>query len=211
MVGLLVSLTVMGLLLSALLPVWSQVAQREKEAELIFRGEQYARAVELYQRKYAGALPPDIQTLLAGRFLRRWYSDPMTDDGEFEVIYQAPAGEFLDSGTKEFTREETWTQLQSGDGVSPQAQRLTGSRGGVIGVVSRSDTASLRVYRDGTKYSEWAFVNLAVSGSASPGVQDGVEGQTRPGLLGDDLFGDEGGGRRPSLKDEGAQFGLGLR
>ena len=37
---LLVSIFVMSLLLSMALPVWHHAAQREREAELIFRGEQ---------------------------------------------------------------------------------------------------------------------------------------------------------------------------
>ena len=49
MVALLVSLTIMGVMLSVAMPVWKQMAQREKEAELVFRGQQYARAIGLYQ------------------------------------------------------------------------------------------------------------------------------------------------------------------
>ena len=50
MAALLVVLAVMSLMLSMALPVWHHAAQREREAELIFRGEQYARAIILYQR-----------------------------------------------------------------------------------------------------------------------------------------------------------------
>ena len=85
----------MGIVMSMALPVWSQVARRERELELIFRGEQYARAIELYQRVYAGAYPPDIDTLIEQRFLRRRYRDPMVADGEFRIVYQAEASELL--------------------------------------------------------------------------------------------------------------------
>lgn len=54
MAALLVSIAVMGILMSALIPVWTTAVQREREAELVFRGEQYARAIGLFQRKYAG-------------------------------------------------------------------------------------------------------------------------------------------------------------
>ena len=64
MAGLLVALTIMSVTISMVLPVWSQVSKREREAELIFRGEQYARAVELYQRLFAGAYPPDFESLV---------------------------------------------------------------------------------------------------------------------------------------------------
>ena len=45
MAALLVSLAVMSVLMSAALPAWRHQAQREKEAELVFRGEQYVRAI----------------------------------------------------------------------------------------------------------------------------------------------------------------------
>jgi hypothetical protein len=59
MAALLVGLAIMGVLMSVVLPVWSHAAKREREAELIFRGEQYTRAIELYQRQFVGAYPPD--------------------------------------------------------------------------------------------------------------------------------------------------------
>ena len=59
MVALLVLMAVMAVALTAALPAWSTLARREREAELVFRGEQYARAIALFQRKYAGAFPPN--------------------------------------------------------------------------------------------------------------------------------------------------------
>ena len=53
MAALLVTLAIMGILLTILMPVWRHEAQREKEAELVFRGEQYARAVALFKFKNA--------------------------------------------------------------------------------------------------------------------------------------------------------------
>ncbi len=91
--ALLVGLAAAGILMSAALPVWSQAARREREAELVFRGEQYARAVALYQRTYAGAFPPDVETLLEERFLRRRYRDPMVEHGEFRILHESDAGD----------------------------------------------------------------------------------------------------------------------
>ena len=52
MVALLVGMAIMAVTLSVALPVWSQMAQREKEEELVFRGEilpptEYATSDEL--------------------------------------------------------------------------------------------------------------------------------------------------------------------
>ncbi|HXH25382.1 MAG TPA: type II secretion system protein [Vicinamibacterales bacterium] len=85
MAALLVAMGVMAVWWSVALPVWSMQARREKEAELIFRGEQYARAIAMFQRRYGNAIPPSIDVLLEQRFLRKRYKDPVTGD-DFEVI-----------------------------------------------------------------------------------------------------------------------------
>ena len=70
MAALLVTLAIMSILMSVAMPVWRQEARREKEAELIFRGEQYARAIALFRSKNNGALPASVDVLVTGRFLR---------------------------------------------------------------------------------------------------------------------------------------------
>jgi type II secretory pathway pseudopilin PulG len=78
-------MSVMAVIMSAAMPVWSTAAKRMKEDELVFRGEQYAHAIALYQRKYANALPPSIDVLVNERFLRKKYLDPITGQ-EFQVL-----------------------------------------------------------------------------------------------------------------------------
>ncbi len=87
LLSLLVSVMVFGILATASLPVWSTVAKREKETELIFRREQYVRAIELYQRKVGASFPTSIDVLVEHRYLRRRYADPMTQDGDFRILY----------------------------------------------------------------------------------------------------------------------------
>lgn len=69
--------------------------QREKEEELIFRGEQYARAVRLYFRKY-GRFPNELDDLVRVnnnvRFLRKLYKDPMNPDGHWRLIHVGAGG-----------------------------------------------------------------------------------------------------------------------
>jgi type II secretory pathway pseudopilin PulG len=86
MAALLVALSVMSVLASAAMPTWKQMAQREKEAELIFRGQQYARAIGLFQRRAGpGVNPPNLDVLVQQRFLRKKYKDPITG-GDFDLI-----------------------------------------------------------------------------------------------------------------------------
>src|SRR5687767_12468271 len=95
MAALLVAMSVMAVFMTVALPVWNTQAQREKEAELVFRGEQYARAVMLYQRKFANSLPPSLDVLLNDRYLRKKYKDPITGK-DFQLLsgasVQAQAG-----------------------------------------------------------------------------------------------------------------------
>ncbi len=79
MAVLLAGIAIMGIAWTLVVPVWKQQVQREKEAELIFRAGQYARAVALYQRKYANAFPPNVEVLLREKFLRKKFKDPVTD------------------------------------------------------------------------------------------------------------------------------------
>jgi type II secretory pathway pseudopilin PulG len=88
MAALLVTLAVMAVAMTVALPAWRHEVQRENEEELIFRGRQYVRAVQLFQRRYAAAYAPDVDTLVNQKCLRKEYTDPMVKDGEFEILYQ---------------------------------------------------------------------------------------------------------------------------
>ena len=85
MAVLLVALSVTAIMLTVVMPVWKQMAQREKEEELIFRGQQYVRGLRLFSMKYANASPPNIDVLVEQRFIRKKYKDPITND-DFQPI-----------------------------------------------------------------------------------------------------------------------------
>src|ERR1700681_2688154 len=100
MVVLLISLSIMAIMMTVVMPVWRQTAQREKEAELVFRGEQYARSIGLLQRKSVGALPPSIDFLVEQRFLRKKFKDPITNDDFALVLLTAAAPQAGAPGTQ---------------------------------------------------------------------------------------------------------------
>jgi type II secretory pathway pseudopilin PulG len=93
LVALLIGVAISAIWMSAALPSWRQQALREREAELIFRGEQYARAIFLYRQKMNGALPANLDDLVSQHVLRRKWKDPITGD-EFlpKVACAAAAG-----------------------------------------------------------------------------------------------------------------------
>ena len=166
MVALLVAMSVMAIWMGAALPAWRTLAQREKEAELVFRGEQYARAVLLYRRKMNGSSPMTIDALVQGRFLRKKFKDPMTGE-DFQPLYLG---------------QQPGQQGQQPAGRSGQPQQQGGV--GITGVVSKSKENSIRIYRGGSTYNTWNFWDPIGNrrggpGGANPGQNPGQGG--RPG------------------------------
>ena len=76
--------------------------RREKEKEMIWRGNQYARGVKLHFRKL-GRFPTSLDDLTKPkvgslRFMRQAYKDPMNkEDGSWRFIYVGPAGQLIGS------------------------------------------------------------------------------------------------------------------
>jgi type II secretory pathway pseudopilin PulG len=91
----------MIILAAAAAPSVLTEGRREKEAEMVWRGEQYARAIGLYYRKF-GKYPTKVEDLTRQtngvRFLRQAYTDPMNkDDGSWRFIYVGPNGQLIGS------------------------------------------------------------------------------------------------------------------
>jgi type II secretory pathway pseudopilin PulG len=195
MAALLVGMTIMAIFLSMALPAWKTAAQREKEAELIFRGQQYARAVMLFQRKYANTFPPNIDVLLNEHFLRKKYKDPMTNSGEFQMIY---------------ANQQASAQPNAGGIVPTQGQpqarptavvggATTIAQGGIVGVASKSTATSIRIYNGHDKYNEWVFMATQVSNQAGAptGSQTPTGGINLPGGAPGGIGGRGRGGQPP--------------
>lgn len=196
MAALLVGLAVIGVILGMAMPVWRTVIQREKEEELIFRGRQYARAVQLFQRKYANTYPPTVDLLVEQRFLRKKYKDPVNKDGEFEILYQNTlaqrAARLAGRGGLPQTTPGGAGQRMTGPGTSSGSafgSQAVGPQGGVVGVASRNTSKSLRLYDGRSVYSEWQFIwvptavlRTGPAGSVGPGQRGIGPGRTRPGV-----------------------------
>ena len=91
--ALIIFLTALSIAMAAAVPAYRIQAQRELEAELIFRGEEYVRAIQKYQRQF-GIYPPSIDALLETnglRYLRRAYKDPITGE-DFRLLTANPDG-----------------------------------------------------------------------------------------------------------------------
>jgi type II secretory pathway pseudopilin PulG len=196
MAALLVALAVIGVIIGMAMPVWRTVVQREREEELIFRGRQYARAIQLFQRKYANAYPPNVDVLVEQRFLRKKYTDPVSKDGEFQILYQATLAQraAAQAGRGELSPSTPMTTVQPGAAPGAAAgssfgTQVAGPQGGVVGVASKNKERSIRVYNGRSAYSEWQFIwvpatttpRTGPAGTVGPGQRGVLPGGGRSG------------------------------
>jgi type II secretory pathway pseudopilin PulG len=137
----------MILVASAAAPNLLTQGRREKEEEMIWRGQQYARAIGLYYRKF-GKYPTKVEDLTnqtnGVRFLRKAYTDPMNkDDGSWRFIYVGPNGQLIGSLRQTSLLQTALSTpglsgtLMSGGGLQP-----LGPPGGQLGAAAGTNQAS---------------------------------------------------------------------
>ena len=118
----LVGLFVMAILLMAAVQPASLVARREKEKELIFRGEAYCEAIRQYQQEHGGAFPTDLKDLMKPgpkklRYIRRLYPEPFALDGKWGLL--APGSTVVRTGKD--GKPVYDNQIPNNPGAPPQA------------------------------------------------------------------------------------------
>ncbi len=190
MAALIVAMSVMAVMLSIAMPTWSHMIRREKEEELIFRGEQYARAINQYQRKYANQSPASLDVLIEQGFLRKKFKDPFATDkeGAFQLLYvqtQSPS-----PGQSTGSRG-TGAQGTGGRGAGPDNTSGRGAstgigggigpmpfgKGPIVGVASKNTGQSIRLYKGKNRYNEWQFIGMEMSSRAGGGGPGGAPGE----------------------------------
>ena len=163
-IGLLFFVALMGAALVGVSQVWHIQVQRDKEAELLFVGDQFRRAISLYYERAPGGArlyPRRMEDLLQDprypnvqRHLRKLYIDPMTGKAEWGLV-KAPDGS-------------------------------------IIGVFSLSDETPLKTagftgpnagFADAVSYREWKFAYLPADagGAATKPPPGGAPGQPPAG------------------------------
>jgi type II secretory pathway pseudopilin PulG len=206
MAALLVAMAVMAIVLSAAMPTWSHMIRRDKEEELIFRGTQYARAIKLYQSKFASASPASLDVLIEQRMLRKKFKDPLSPnkDGEFQMLYLQNQSTMGGRGQGQGSRGSapaTPPGTTGSIGPSPSG------RGQIIGVVSKNTGQSIRLYNGKNKYNEWQFIGMELSLQGGPAAGTGGRGGPPRGGRG----GQEGGGRGGGFRGQDNRGGSGGR
>lgn len=142
---LLFALFVMSIGLLVAVPVWETQIQREKEEELIFRGKQYVEAIRLFQTKNPGSFPKTFDELVEEKCIRKLFKDPMTEDGEWNIILPYTGISTKKGGSVQKVLIAPLSALPSIQ--NPQ----------IIGVVSSSTRASIKIYLEQETYDRWLF------------------------------------------------------
>jgi hypothetical protein len=174
--------------------------QRNKEAMLVDRGEQYKRALELYVKKY-NKFPQTLDELEKPdnvRLLRRRYKDPMTGKDEWRLIHIDNSGQYVDSLIHKKEEEKKERHLLESDvqGVGSTAVSASEEQGGPSPFLNRTASDRILPGTAGGEQAGMAPMPSSVveegsrSGPAAPvGAEPGVEagspfapgGMLRPG------------------------------
>ena len=135
--GVMILVMIMGMGLAAFGTIYSQTAQRDKETELLFVGEQFRQAIASYYKMGPGGqYPKKLEDLVEDRrfpmpirHLRRIYADPITGGSDWGLVE-------------------------------------TPDKAGIMGVFSRSEAKPIKSgnfspkqeFDDAENYTKWTFV-----------------------------------------------------
>ena len=130
---LLAMMVTVGVLIVNRAHLWAPTQiNREREAELIYRGEHLARGIAAFRQK-RGRYPNSLGEVasMRPRVIRQAYKDPMSESGEWAYVYNVPTAP---SGNNE--------------GLP------------IVGVRSSSNKDAIKLYRGKSLYSDWEFSAL---------------------------------------------------
>jgi hypothetical protein len=171
--------------------MWETELARDLEEELIFRARQYVTAIEFYKQKHNNLFPQDLDILYTENFLRKQYPDPMTEEGEWQIVMQGTT-----AGKKSLLI------------VPPDQLGKYLTKAQIIGVATYSCEEGFREYRKKKRYCEWAFYvgedplkdmpDVTIIGEEGEGGREGGERGREGGDRGERRGADEAGrpGRR---------------
>ena len=164
-------IAIMAIMMAAAVEIVSFQAQREKEAELIFRGQQYVEGIRLYRQKY-GRYPMRMKELWEAdpKVLRKKWIDPITGNEKWGVIFEGQEGRQIGgrgAGPQPTpTKTPVFERQREGEGEKV---------GPIIGVHSLSTDTSIKVYEGRTQYNMWKFVLTGQQGRGRRGDREDDE------------------------------------
>jgi type II secretory pathway pseudopilin PulG len=168
LVVLMVGFTVMTILLAKAMPQWSTRIQRQKEAEMMFRGMQYAEAIRIFKQRFNRA-PVRLKELIEvePRCIRQLWNNPMSQEAAgkqpaaigwqpvFEGQPDVPEGQQPGGAGGDGPGEDDDTGTSSTFPGTPGKEEI--KVGPILGVRSKEGGDSFRAFYDSESYGDWKF------------------------------------------------------
>lgn len=185
LVMLVVILAVMAVMMGVAVQSVAFQKQREDEAELIFRGQQYVEAIRIFKTRF-GRFPVSMKEMWEAkpRVLRQRWKDPITGTDKWGLVFLGQDGQQVGGPGGPAGRGD----LQTGPPPSPSPLPTppTGSpedspfgtpgrlgqpqqMGPIVGVYSTSCEDSIKTYEGRTRYCDWKFVFKEQQQGQTPG------------------------------------------
>lgn len=148
LVGLSVIIAIIGIVLTTVSRMHTTIVKRDKEEELLFRGDEIKDAIDSYFNK-GNTYPRNFEELMkdprgvvSKRHLRKVYKDPITN-GDWNTINDK-AGRIV--GVKSKSEEEPLKKSNFSE--------------------------EYKMFEGKTKYSEWEFVSKPISKMPAPVIKN---------------------------------------
>jgi type II secretory pathway pseudopilin PulG len=180
LVAVVMLVAIMSIMMAVAVQTVSFQMQREREAELIFRGQQYVEGIRLYRQKF-GRYPMRMKELWEAdpRVLRQKWTDPITGSDQWGLVFLGQEGQQVGGpggptapGQQRPQTTPTRTPTFGDRGLGGGGEKI----GPIVGVHSLSNDTSIKIYEGRTQYNEWKFVFKEQEGAAQGGT-GGTGGQ----------------------------------
>ena len=152
-----VIMAVMAIMLTIAAETVSFQQRREKEEELIFRGNQAIEAIRLFRARN-GRFPVELGELVNAkpRVLRKVWTDPITGKVDWLPVFIGEDGTTLAGGLPVAGAPPATTPGAGQSGITLPTRSQT-ARGPIIGVRSPSCEDAIKIYNGRTRYCDWKF------------------------------------------------------
>ncbi len=182
-------------------PAIVQQLKRDREAEMIHRGTEYARAIKKFYKKN-GRYPGNLDDLDKGqvRFLRQRYTDPLAKDGKWKLLHYGDIQTLLNAAAPGIPAgalgQQGGTALSGGAVISgvPSAGGASSSGFGSLGLNSGAQSSPQPVQQQqvGIQQNPGISTGFPVSsdqGGSVPigGIGNVLGGSNQPGGAGSNL------------------------
>jgi len=206
LIVILLMLAILVIAVTAIAPREATQIRRDREAEAIHRGQEYAKAVKRFYRKF-GRYPTRIEELESTnnmRFLRRRYKDPISGEdfvllhyGQQKTLprglFGAPPGAGAVPGALPIGAPVGGAGGGQPPGQAPGTPAAgmgsgpTFGGGPIIGVKGVKDQTSLKEWNGKTNYKDWEFYydprfDTQGAQGLAPGGQGGIPQPVRSPL-----------------------------